>query len=238
MTAGDRGTGDAGRSGSVEVSAGLELVEAEARGPERVSVIWLHGMGQDTGHPAAIADRLGLAEQGVRAVFPRAPAQAKSSITGAPTRAWVDQSVLKLGTTDPVTLAATEEGLRHLIEEESKRVGAEHVVLAGFSQGAAMALYVALRYPERLGGLALYAAFRFGDVPLMESRSAANAELPVWLGHGRRDWVIPYFIGIDVRDLLEEHGHPVEWHKYPGAHEAFGGVGSELAEFLDRVAAK
>jgi phospholipase/carboxylesterase len=216
----------------------LEVVEAEARSPERLSVIWLHGMGQDTADAAAVVDRLGLAEQGVRAVFPRAPAQAKSPITGARTRAWVDQSVLKLGQTDPATLAATELGLRRLIEEEAKRVGSERVVLAGFSQGAAMALYTALRYPEPLGGVALYAAFPFGDVPLIESRSEANAGLPVWLGHGRRDWVIPYFIGIDVRDLLKEHGHPVEWHRYPGAHEAFGGVGSELAEFLDRVAMK
>jgi phospholipase/carboxylesterase len=257
MTAGDRAFGDAEYGEHAEhlehceraeraehlapaelEVAELEVVEAQAHGPERMSVIWLHGMGQDTGHAAAIVDRLGLAEQGVRAVFPRAPAQARSPITGARARAWVDQSVLKLGKTDPETLAATELGLQRLVEEEAKRIGAERVVLAGFSQGAAMALYVALRYPERLGAVALYAAFPFGDVPLMESRSAANAGLPVWLGHGRRDWVIPYFVGIGVRDLLREHGHPVEWHKYPGEHEAFGGVGAELAEFLGRVAAK
>ena len=70
----------------------------------------------------------------------------------------------------------------------------------------------------------------------MATRNEANTELPLWLGHGRRDWVIPYFVGVEARDLLTANGHPVEWHKYPGAHEAFGGVGPELAEFLDRVA--
>lgn len=214
----------------------LEAVELAAHGTERLSVIWLHGMGQDAEDAAAIVDRLGLAGLGVRAVLPRAPAQVESPVTGLQTRAWVDQSVLKLGRSDPETLRTSELALRRLVAGESARVGSQRVVLAGFSQGAAMALHVALRYDEPLGAAVLYAAFPFGDAPVMESRTAANARLPVWMGHGRRDWAIPYFIGIGVRDLLVENGHPVEWHKYPGAHEAFRGVGPELGEFLARLA--
>lgn len=219
--------------------SGLEVVEADARGPARMSVIWLHGMGQDAGHAAAVAERLGLAGKGVRAVFPRAPAQARSAISGAPIRAWVNQSVFNLDDTDGGSLWATADSLRQLVDQESKRVGSERVVLAGFSQGAAMALLVALRHPERLGGAVLYAPFLFGDLSLIEARNEANAELPAWIGHGRRDWVVPCFIGEKVRDLLVENGHPVEWHKYPGAgHEAFGDAGGELVDFLDRIAEK
>lgn len=240
MTASDRMAGDVDLEPELapEPELELEVVEADPGGGERLSVVWLHGMGQDTGDAVAIAARLRLAGQGVRAVFPRAPAQAASPLTGALSRAWVDQSVLNLAKTDETTLWATERRVRAVVAAEARRLGPERVVLAGFSQGAAMALLVALSHPDRLGGVALYAPYLFGDVPLFETRNAANAGLPVWIGHGRRDWVIPYYVGIGVKDLLTENGHPVEWHRYRGAHEAFGGVGPELGEFLDRVAGR
>jgi phospholipase/carboxylesterase len=124
------------------------------------------------------------------------------------------------------------------VAAESAAAGSKRVVLAGFSQGAAMALIAGLRYPERLGGIILYDPYTPAELPLADTRSPANADLPVWIGHGRYDWIIPAVVGEGVRDLLLSWGHPVSWreyHDYPNTHEPFSGAAGDLRAFLDEV---
>ncbi len=138
------------------------------------------------------------------------------------------------------TLLATEQALHELVSAESALAGSKRVLLAGFSQGASMALITALRHPERLGGLMLYDAFLTGELSLADTRSPANADLPVWIGQGRFDWIVPLVVGESVRDLLRSWGQPVSWHvyyDYPNNHEPFGGASTELRAFFDKVTA-
>ncbi|MEU4090331.1 alpha/beta hydrolase, partial [Streptomyces aureus] len=106
------------------------------------------------------------------------------------------------------------------------------------SQGATVALTMALTYARQLAGVALYAPFMPPDLPALlpdGGPSPAADGLPVWIGHGARDWVVPERSGAELRDLLTNWGHPVTWQRYPGGHEPFAGVRASLPAFLSEV---
>jgi phospholipase/carboxylesterase len=210
--------------------AALEIMEDPRR--TDLSVIWLHGIGQGPGHVQEVARRLALPEAGVRGVFPRAPGTLVSAVTGRPASTWFIQSFDHNMRVDLSSLAESDRRLRTLIDAEVARYGPQRVALAGFSQGAVMALYSGLRYRLPLAGIALYAAFPPHNLDLLDSVSPASAQVPLWMGHGVRDWVVPYSTGKELRRRLADRGHPVSWHWYPGGHETFGGVSAELADFF------
>ena len=195
------------------------------------SVIWLHGIGQDPEDVRAVAHRLAPPEAGVRGVFPRAPATVLSPLTGRAASTWFIMNLHTLQADQP-SLVAAERRLRPLIDAEVERFGAQRVALAGFSQGGVMALYSGLRYRLPLAGIAVYAAFPLNNVGISDSLSLSTSKVPIWMGHGADDWVIPYDNGEELKQLLTDRGHPVAWHRYQGGHETFGGVCSELAEFF------
>ena len=226
---------ETGTTADGAVSA-LEIMEVPRR--TDLSVIWLHGIGQGPGHVQAVARRLALPEAGVRGVFPRAPGMLVSAVTGRPASTWFIQSLDKYMRADQSGLMDAERRLRTLIDTEVERFGAQRVALAGFSQGAVMALHSGLRYRLPLAGLALYAAFPLRDLDLLDSVSPATSQVPIWMGHGVRNWVVPYSSGKELRKLLIDRGHPVNWHWYQGGHETFGGVSAELAEFFRECASR
>lgn len=225
----------------LEPDVELEVEVIDPPGRPYATVIWLHGMGQDSGALIPVAEQSGLTspDAGVRHVFPRAPRQSPGLAGGVPARAWFRQRVFALKHADLPTLLATERALRKLVLAESALTGSKRVLLAGFSQGASMALITALRHPERLGGLILYDAFLTGELPLADTRSPANADLPVWIGQGRFDWIVPLAVGESVRDLLHSWEQPLSWHvyyDYPNTHEPFSGAAADLRAFFDEVA--
>jgi phospholipase/carboxylesterase len=138
-------------------------------------------------------------------------------------RAWYDVS---FGDLEGRTKRADEKGLRQsqaqigeLIERETKRtIPVGNIVLAGFSQGGAIALQTGLRYPETLAGVMALSCY----LPLHESfaaeASAANRKTPLLMAHGTQDPVVPYAMGKGSRDLLINAGYNVDWHEYPMAH--------------------
>ncbi|MEU6092222.1 hypothetical protein ABZ865_36725 [Streptomyces sp. NPDC047085] len=216
----------------------LEYEETEPAGTHRATVIWLHGVGQVPGDLRVVAERFGLAEAGVRGVFPRAPVEAPSLLTGLPVPCWFPQNLFALDRIDVPGLLAAHRSLIGLLRAETERIGAARTVVAGFSQGATVALTLALRHGEPLAGTALYAPFLPPDLSalLPEGRPApANSRLPVWIGHGARDWIVPERSGSVLRDLLASWGHPVTWQRYPGGHEPFAGVRASLPKFLTEV---
>ncbi|SDT60920.1 phospholipase/carboxylesterase [Streptomyces sp. TLI_053] len=230
-----------GRNAVGAVRLPVEVVEVvEPVGRHRATVLWLHGLGQGPESLVEVADRLELDRAGIRGVFPQAPLRPIGRVSGDPVRAWFEQDVFALENPGPASLPgvlAIERRLRAVLDEETARVGPGRTVVAGFSQGALMALVLALRYPQRLAGLALYAPFLPDEaVPLLASRrSAVAVDLPVWIGHGAFDWIIPEQSGAKVRDVLADWGHPVGWQRYRAGHEAFGGVKRALPDFLERV---
>lgn len=210
-----------GRRSCRDNDAMLETYEIET-GPEpRTSLIVLHGLGADGHDFVPICGELDLSAIGpVRYVFPHAPERAVTINGGYVMRAWYDI----LGTDlvrreDEAGLRESQRQIAGLIDRERQRgVAAGRIVVAGFSQGCAMALMTALRYPERLGG----AVGLSGYLPLADTtaaeRSAANADLPIFMAHGSQDPVVAPVRGTASRDALRALGHPVEWHEYPMPH--------------------
>jgi phospholipase/carboxylesterase len=189
--------------------------------PVVASVILLHGLGADGRDFVPIVDELGLPDtQPVRFVFPHAPLRPVTINNGFVMRAWYDiKSFTPAGRAD---LAGTVESARRVagyIDREVQRgVVASRIVLAGFSQGGAVALYAGLRHPERLAGVLAMSCYLPFPETLAAQRSAANADVPTLLCHGRSDPVVPIAMGLEARAELQAHGYAPEWHDYPMQH--------------------
>ncbi|MEO5771588.1 MAG: dienelactone hydrolase family protein [Burkholderiaceae bacterium] len=205
------------------------------------SVIVLHGLGADGTDFLPFADEIDLADVGpVRWILPRAPVRPVSVNNGHRMRAWYDIFSFGAHTASP---REDEPGLREsfaavhaLIEREIARgVAARRIVLAGFSQGSAIALGAGLRFRERLAGVVGLS----GYLPLAAStaaeRSDANVLTPIFLAHGRRDAVVGLDRGLATRDALKALGYGVEWHEYPMEHSVSAEEVADLQRFLLRV---
>ena len=200
--------------------AALDAVEVET-GPEPgASVIWLHGLGADGHDFEPIIPHLGLNGQAVRFVFPHAPVRPVTINNGVRMRAWYDIRGFDMRRDqDADGIAHSAQAVEALIEREIARgVDPANIVLAGFSQGGAVALHVALRQTRRLAGLMVLSAYLLHPERLEAERDAANADLPVFVAHGRQDPVVPFAMGEAVATALRGLGHPVEWHDYPMPH--------------------
>jgi phospholipase/carboxylesterase len=199
----------------------LETHEIETGPHPRTTLIVLHGLGADGFDFVPICGELDLAALGpVRYVFPHAPTRPVTINGGYTMRAWYDILVTDLVRHEDETgLRQSQQQIAELIDRERERgVPAERIVVMGFSQGCAMALMTALRYPHRLGG----AVGLSGYLPLAAlttaERSTANADLPVFMAHGTQDPIVPHARGAASRDALRALGHEVAWQEYPMPH--------------------
>ena len=221
----------------------LEAIEIETAPNPRASVIWMHGLGADGNDFVPVVNELGLGTSpGIRFVFPHAPMQPVSINNGYVMRAWYD---VKLGDLEGRSRQADEKGVRasqaaitRLIEREiSRGSSADKIVLAGFSQGGAVALQTGLRHPQKLGGIMALSTY----LPLAESfadeASAENRKTPVFMAHGTDDGVIPFEMATRSRDILVQHGYDVEWHQYPMQHSVNLEEIADIARWLKRVVA-
>jgi phospholipase/carboxylesterase len=199
----------------------LQTLEVETGANPGASLIVLHGLGADGHDFEPLAQQMDLSALGpVRWIFPHAPVRPVTINGGHRMRAWYDL----LGTEllrredEPGLRASLKEVLALVARERARGVPARRIVLAGFSQGCAMALLAALRCEERLAGVAGMS----GYLPLAQltaaERHGANQDLPVFLAHGQLDPVVPMAAGVGSRELLRSLGHEVEWHEYPIEH--------------------
>jgi phospholipase/carboxylesterase len=199
-----------------------EAVVLEPQDPAVASVIWLHGVGADGHDFVPLVPDLGLPPlPAVRFVFPHAPVRPITMHGGTRMRAWCDfRNLNRSDQQDENGIRDSERRIRGLIRQEiNTGVAANRIVVAGFSQGGALALQVALRYPERLAGLLALSAYMPLHTTVAQERSAANADLPILMCHGAFDTVLPIPLGAMARDYLRALGYPVEWHDYPVQHE-------------------
>jgi phospholipase/carboxylesterase len=216
----------------------LETVEAGAREHARASVIWLHGLGADGYDFQPIVPELRLpADASVRFVFPHAPVRPVTLNGGMHMRAWYDLYGLGEGFPQDVDGLRQSAGqVRALVRRETERgVDARRIVLAGFSQGGAVALYAGLRHPEPLAGIMGLSTYLPDHRSLADEGSDANAETPIFLAHGSRDPVLPFDLGDRSRGLLEDAGYPVEWHAYAMEHQVCLEEIGDVAAWLKRV---
>ena len=220
----------------------LETIEIQTGDKPTASVIWMHGLGADGNDFVPIVQELDLeGVRPIRFVFPHAPMQPVSINNGYVMRAWYD---IKWGDLEGKAKQADETGVRvsqaaieALIDRELQRgIGAQRIVLAGFSQGGAIALQTGLRYSNKIAGVMALSTY----LPLAESfgqeRAQANGMTSIFMAHGTHDNVVPYEMGARSRDLLAQHGYSVEWHEYRMQHsvclEEIADVGAWLKKVL------
>jgi phospholipase/carboxylesterase len=217
---------------SGELLAYLEVTTADK--PE-YSVIWMHGLGADGHDFEPIVPSLGLPPAtAVRFIFPHALMRPITINGGAVMRAWYD--IIEISTSK----GQDEAGIRHsagkiraLIEHEIARgIPASKIILAGFSQGGAMALHVGLRYPQKLAGIMVLSAYLLFPDRLQSEHSAANSATPVFVSHGTHDPVIPIALGEAVHTALQAGHWPVEWRSYPIPHSVSQAEIADIGHWL------
>ena len=216
----------------------LETIEVQTGPDPTGTVIFLHGLGAD-GHdfePAVPA----LAPAGspaLRFVFPTAPVRPVTLNGGLPMRAWYDLKGLdRHAAEDDRGVRQSDAALRALIRRENERgIATQRIVLAGFSQGGALALFTGLRCSEPLAGLIGLSCYLLLAPSFAAERHSANQGTPVFMAHGAEDPVIDLQLGEATRALLAASGYPLEWHQYPMGHEVCVEELAAIAAFLRRV---
>ena len=216
----------------------LPRIEIESAPQPTAAVIWLHGLGADGNDFAALVPELDLtACPPIRFVFPHAPSMPVSLNGGYVMPAWYDIFGADLvSRQDAAGIQKSARAIAALIDQEVARgIAPERIVLAGFSQGCAMALHTGLRYPKRLAGLLALS----GYLPLADTLSAertdANADTPIFMAHGSMDPVVVPARGEASRDLLARLGYPVQWHSYPMQHSLHPREVADISVFLANV---
>jgi len=219
----------------------LEALEVESAASPDAAVVWLHGLGADGHDFVDIVPLLRLpGSLAVRFVFPHAPMQPVTINGGMVMRAWYD---IRPGAgarrEDEQGIRQSQKHVEALIAREKARgVSAGRLVLAGFSQGGAMALQTGLRHPERLAGImALSCYLPLGELVAGE-RSPANRDVPIFMAHGTGDPLIPLARARLGQEVLARLGYPVEWHEYPMPHAVCDAEIREIGAWLTRILAR
>ncbi len=216
----------------------LETVELEPRAPADAAVLWMHGLGADGHDFESLVPELRLpAAPPVRFVFPHAQVRQVTINGGQRMRAWYDVvSLDKRAPQDAAGILASAELIGALVKRERERgIAAERIVVAGFSQGGAMALQLGLRWPERLAGvMALSTWLPLADT-LEGEAHPANAAVPVLMAHGSFDPVVPQAAGEASRDTLRALGYDVDWRSYPMPHSLCAQEVADIREWLLRT---
>jgi phospholipase/carboxylesterase len=216
----------------------LETIEIETTPAPRAAVIWMHGLGADGHDFEPIVPELELrGAPPIRFVFPHAPLRPVTINGGAVMRAWYDVSNA-LGTRreDEPGVRTSQRNIEALIAREKARgLAAGEIVLAGFSQGGAMALQTGLRHPERLAGLLVLSSFLPLPDTIAAEASAANRDVPIFMAHGTHDPMIPLARARESRDRLLALGYRVEWREYPMPHAVCAEEVADLSAWLRQV---
>ena len=219
---------------SQEVFFVLDSIEITTGDTPQLSVLWLHGLGADGHDFEPIVPELRLRIP-TRFVFPHAPVRPVTINGGMAMRAWYDiLGFDRRAREDAAGIRASAAAVTELIDREIERgVPSDRIVLAGFSQGGAVALHTALREPRPLAGILALSTYLPLAATLASERSAANADIPLLLAHGTADNVLPISLAESSRSVLQALGYAVDWHSYSMAHsvciEEIGAISAWLA---------
>jgi phospholipase/carboxylesterase len=185
------------------------------------TVIWMHGLGADCWDFVPVVKELDLpAALPLRFIFPQAPMRPITINNGLVMPGWYDISMQDIARKpDEIGVRESQAAIDELIERESKRgIESDKIILAGFSQGGAIALQVGLRSKHELGGImALSTYLTLGD-SLAKEKTIANANIPILMAHGTQDPIVPIALAKSSRDVLTQQNYQVEWREYPMQH--------------------
>lgn len=208
---------------SIRTSAAslLDCEEIQTAPEPDASIIWLHGLGADGHDFVPMVPELDLPGQArIRFLFPHAPVRPVTINQGARMRAWYDISGINLRRDqDQEGIGRSQDQIGALLEREIGRgIDSSRIILAGFSQGGAMALQAGLRFSEPLAGIIALSCYLLNADALSDEAHAANADTPIFFGHGDADPVVPMALGRSAFEALESSGRPTEWHSYQVGH--------------------
>lgn len=218
----------------------LELVNHSTDSSKiNASVIWLHGLGADGYDFEPVIEqllRLPALSQ-VRFILPHAPDMPVTLNRGYVMPAWYDvYGTIPIVKEDESGIKASEEYIKQLINNEINRgIPNERIILAGFSQGGAIALHTALRYPVKLGGVLALSTYLPLHSQLADEAHAANLKTPIFMAHGIYDDVISLEMSVISRNLLQSRQYFVNWHEYNMAHSLCSEEIEDIQNFLQQV---
>jgi len=218
----------------------LPHIEIESGPNPTASVIWLHGLGADGNDFAAVVPQLQLSGcQAIRFVFPHAPSMPVTVNGGYEMPAWYDiLGANLLSQQDTVGIKRSEHAITDLINRELDRgISHENIVLAGFSQGCAMALHTGLRYKQKLAGIVALSGYLPLADTLAHERSQANANTPIFMAHGTQDPVVEMERGEASKTALIALGYSVQWNSYVMGHSVHPTELADISKFLRDVLA-
>lgn len=212
----------------------LPCIEINPSAAVRASVIWLHGLGADGSDFVPIVQELGFSDDfGLRFVFPHAPLRPVTINQGYNMRAWYDIGSMDINRQiDQNGIGASAKLVSALIEQEIQHgTPCDKIILAGFSQGAVIALMTALQYPKRLGGILALSGYLPANEPFLEP----NRNIPIFLAHGTEDAVVPYSLGQNALSLLVSQGYNVDWHHYKMGHSVCLDEIRDIKKWLEKI---
>ncbi len=216
----------------------LDSIVMETAPEPDAAVIWMHGLGADGHDFEPIVRELSLpARPGVRFVFPHAPLRPVTINQGHVMRAWYDiRALAGVRREDEAGVRQSARQIEALIARERQRgIVPGRLVLAGFSQGGAMALHVGLRCPDRLAGVLALSCFLPLASTLAAEAAAANRDVPIFWAHGAHDPMVPLALAEQGREQVAALGYPIEWHQYPMPHSVCAEEIADIARWLGRV---
>ena len=213
----------------------LETIEQETGPSPQWAVVWLHGLGADGHDFVPLVPELVRPEwPALRFVFPHAPVRAVTINNGARMRAWYD--IVGMDFPTRADSQGVDQSIAHasaLIDREHARgIPAERVLLAGFSQGGAIALAAGLRRKTPLAGVIGLSTYLPGAETAADAKTEAATRQPVFMAHGSADPVIPLIHAERSAQLLTRLGFEVEWHRYPMAHQLCGEEIRDLGDWM------
>jgi len=219
----------------------LPCIELETSPNPTCSVIWLHGLGADGNDFVPIIPELRLpSNPAIRFIFPSAPSMPVTVNGGYVMPAWYDivgRNLMDQEDADGIKQSAAS--IIELIEREVQRgINYQHIVLAGFSQGCAMALYIGLRLPHQLAGIIALSGYLPLALSLNIEKHIANQSTPIFMAHGTYDPVVVLDRAQASRALLERLGYPVDWNEYPMEHSVNHEELADISRFLQEVLPK
>ncbi len=218
----------------------LEAIEIETAPNPDAAVVWMHGLGADGHDFEPIVPELRLpAATRIRFVFPHAPLRPVTINQGHVMRAWYDiRALAGVRREDEAGVRQSARQIEALLGRERQRgIAPSRIVIAGFSQGGAMALHVGLRHPDRLAGILALSCYLPLASVLDSELSPANRDVPIFWAHGLHDPMIPQAMAEQGRAQLGELGYQVDWHQYPIPHSVSAEEIADVARWLARVLA-
>jgi phospholipase/carboxylesterase len=221
----------------MNIKESKESVIIEPPAAAHAAVIWLHGLGAD-GHDfvPAVAELELPDSHGIRFIFPHAPVRPVTLNGGMPMRAWYDiLSLSRTSAQDDKGIRDSENIVRAFIQSQlANGIKAEHIVIAGFSQGGAIALHAALRYPQKLAGILALSTYLPLHEKLAAEASAANRDLPILMCHGTFDPVLSYQLGESSCKELQKLNYAVDWRSYPMQHQVCAEEIEDISQWLQQ----